>query len=84
MGSLGNKKGSICIQSRCGESTASVFTISKIKKSGVDGIYERELLNSEEHAELEGPNVDLRGRKEETYGCRVAAKARRVSLVKPG
>ena len=61
-----------------------VFTISKIKKSGGDGIYEMELLHSEEHKELEGPNVDLRSRKEETYGCRVAAEGRRVSLVKPG
>ena len=39
------------------------------------------VMNSDE---LERPNVDLRGRKEETYGCRVAAEARRVSLVKPG
>ena len=39
------------------------------------------VMNSDE---LEGPNVDLRGRKEETYGCKVAAEARRVSLVKPG
>ena len=39
------------------------------------------VMNSDE---LEGPNVDLRGRKEETYGCRVAAEDSRVSLVKPG
>ena len=38
-------------------------------------------MNSDE---LEGPNVDLRGKKEETYECRVAAEARRISLVKPG
>ena len=84
MGPLCNRKGSIYVQSRCRKSTASVFTISKIKKSGGDGIYERELLNSEEHEELEGPDVDLRNRKEETYGCRVAAEGCRVTLVKPG
>ena len=36
------------------------------------------VMNSDE---LEGPNVDLRGREEETYGCRIAAEACRVSLV---
>ena len=83
MGPLCNRKGSICVQSRCGRSTASVFTISKIKKGGGDGIYERELLNSEEREELEGPNVDLRSREEETYRCRIAAEGRCVFLVKP-
>jgi len=28
--------------------------------------------------ELEGPNVDLRNKKEETYRCRVAAEVRRI------
>ena len=84
MGPLCNKKGSICVQNRSGKSTASVFTISKIKKSGGDGIYEWELLNSEEREELEGLNVDLRGRKKGTYGCRVAAEDCHVTLVKPG
>ena len=39
------------------------------------------VMNSDE---LEGPNVDLRGRKEETYGSGWAAEVRRVSLVQPG
>ena len=84
MGPLCNRKGSICAQGRCGKSTASVFSISKIKKSRGDGIYERELLNNKEREELEGPNVDLRSRKEETYGCRVATEGRHICLVKPG
>ena len=78
------ERGSFAFQSRCKTSTASVFIIFKIKKSGGDEIYERILMNSEEREELEGPNVDLRSRKEETYRCRVAAEGRRVSLVKPG
>ena len=83
MGPLCDRKGSICVRNRCGISTASVFTIFKIKKSGDDGIYERILMNSEEREELEGPNVDLRRRKEETYRCRIAAEGRCVFLVKP-
>ena len=70
-----DRKGFICVQNRCRISTASVFTIFKIKKSGGDEIYGRILMNSEE---LEGPNVDLRSRKEETYKCRIAAEGRRV------
>ena len=34
--------------------------------------------------ELEGPNADLRNKKEETHRCEVAAEVRRVSLVKSG
>ena len=34
--------------------------------------------------ELEGPNADLRNKKEETYRCRVAAEVHHVFLVKSG
>ena len=56
----------------------------KIKKSRGNGIHERELLKQRRTQELEGLNVDLRGRKKGTYGCRVAAEDCRVTLVKPG
>ena len=83
-GPLCDRKGYICVQNRCGKSTTLVFTIFKIKKSGGDEIYERILMNSEEHEELEDPNVDLRSRKGETYRCKVAAEGCRVFLVQPG
>ena len=65
--------------------TAAIFIILRSEEASKKRTNQGLVLMVMNSDELEeGLNVDLRDRKKETYGCRVAAEGCRVTLVKPG
>ena len=79
---LGRERDLFYIQNKCENNYRSHFISEEASKKRTNKGFALMVMNSDELEE--GLNVDLRGRKKETYGCRVAAEGCRVTLVKPG